>query len=354
MKEKYNSINDLSLKEKIAQMFLVGFHGHHCEEGSETAMMIENDKPGGVILFDKDMINHTPVHNIKSPDQVLKLTTQLQNKSQIPLLIGIDQEGGLINRLKPEYGFPVTQSHQKLGEIDSKTITEKEAALISGVLADIGININFAPCVDLAINSESSIIATRERCFGSNSDQVIKHAEAYINGHNENSILTACKHFPGHGSAKGDTHAGFVDVTTTWVSDEIEPYKYLIDEDLCPVIMTSHIFNKSFDAQYPATLSKNTLTGLLREKLGFKGVIISDDMQMKAISDHYSLSESLKLGLIAGLDIFCFGNNLLKEQVILSDAINAVFQLIEEGIISESRIDQSVERILNLKNTYLS
>jgi beta-N-acetylhexosaminidase len=345
-----HTIKDLSLKDKIAQLFLIGFHGNECTEGSDIWTLIRDQKPGGVILFDKDMVFNKPVHNIKSPEQLNKLTKQIQSCSNIPLLIGVDQEGGLINRLKPEYGFPETRSHQKLGELDDVESTEKEGELISSVLSNNGININFAPCVDLDLNAESSIISKRERSFGPTSDIVIKHAEAYTKGHQKNNIMTACKHFPGHGSAAGDTHAGFVDVTDTWKPDELEPYKYLIEHDLCPVIMTSHIFNGNFDTTYPATLSKSTIQNLLRDELNFDGVVISDDMQMRAISDHYGMKESLKLGLEAGIDIFCYGNNLLKEQIDLSDAIDTIKELVENNEVSEERIDSSVQRILDLKN----
>lgn len=349
-----HAIKDLSLKEKIAQMFLIGFHGNVCEKDSRISDLVKNVKPGGVVLFDKDMVYNKPVHNIKSPEQLQLLTKQLQEISEIPLLIGVDQEGGLINRLKPEYGFPETQSHQKLGAIDDLDITRKEGELISSVLKQNGININFAPCVDLDLNEQSSIISKRERAFGSTSSQVNKHSKAYILGHQENNILTACKHFPGHGSAAGDTHAGFVDVTETWQKDELEPYKELIKDDLCPVIMTSHIFNGNIDNEYPATLSKKTIAGLLRNELGFEGVVISDDMQMRAISDHYTLQESLSLGLEADIDIFCFGNNLLKEQIDLSEAVNTIAELVENGAITEERINKSVERILALKKNFLN
>lgn len=349
----YN-LSNLSLREKIAQLFLIGFHGNNCSKGSEVWNMIQDYKPGGVILFDKDMVNHQPVHNIKSPEQVRELTSNLQKASSVPLLIGVDQEGGLINRLKPEYGFPETRSHQKLGEIDDVDVTFGEATHIASILSESGININFAPCVDLAIEKESSIIAKRERCFGESSEQVVKHAKAYIKGHQKKGILTACKHFPGHGSAKGDTHAGFVDVTETWKEDELKPYIKLIKAGLCPVIMTSHIFNGKFDNTLPATLSQKTIMGLLRNEIGFDGVVISDDMQMRAISDHYELAESLKLGLEAGLDFFCFGNNLLKEQVRLDIAISAIEELVTNGTVSELRINESAQRIINLKNTWFT
>lgn len=347
-------IKELSLKEKIAQLFLIGFHGSECVPGSAISDLIQQYNVGGVILFDKNMVADKPVRNIESPEQLKKLTNGLQSVAKTPLLIGIDQEGGLVNRLKPQYGFPKTKSHKELGEIDDLQVTRNEARLISNVLKEHGININFAPCVDLAINPNSSIIAKRERCFGTDAKTVIKHAEPYIDEHNKNDIITACKHFPGHGSAEGDTHQGFVDVSDSWSLEELEPYEYFIAQNQCSVIMTSHIFNRNFDSEYPATLSRKTLTDLLRGKLGFKGVLVSDDMQMKAISDHYTLKESLQKGLEAGVDIFCFGNNLLKKPVLLSEAIQTILDLIETDKISISRIDESVERILNLKKRFLT
>lgn len=354
MKENQFTFEGLTLKEKIAQLFLIGFHGNDAKVDSEIATIIKENKPGGVILFDKDMVFNKPVHNIKSPEQVRELTAQLQKLSHIPLLIGVDQEGGIVNRLKSEYGFPETRSHQTLGEIDDKEETLKEGKLIAKTLSSVGINANFAPCVDLALNPNSSIISKKERCFGQTAKHVTKHAEAYILGHEEFGIITGCKHFPGHGSAEGDTHAGFVNVTETWNSEEIEPYASLMDKDLCPLIMSSHIFNGNFDDVYPATLSKKTIQKVLRDEMGYDGVVISDDMQMKAISAHYGLKESLKLGLEAGVDIFCFGNNLLKEQIDLAETIALIEEMVNENEVSEQRIDESVSRILRLKKKYLS
>lgn len=341
--------NTMTLKEKIAQLFIMGFRGGDVSPGSIIHKEITELGIGGVILFDKDMVYHRPVNNIESPKQLKALINQLKSYTKVPLFISIDQEGGLINRLKPEYGFPESRSHQELGKIDDVDESEAEGLGIATVLNEMGINLNFAPVVDIAIDPTSSVIGKRERSFGANKDIVSKHAEAYIRGHDNQNVLSCCKHFPGHGSAVGDTHFGFVDVTDTWDESEAEPYRYLINKNKCRMIMTAHIFNKNFDDTYPATLSEKTIQGFLRDKLGYEGVIISDDMQMQAISDHYSLKDSLKLGLQAGLDLFCFGNNLLQEQVRASDVVGAVLELVEEDTISEARIDESVHRILKLK-----
>lgn len=347
------SPKSLTLQEKISQLFIIGFEGSDLSEDSEILQLVREFNPGGIILFDKDMVHHQPVHNIKSPEQVLNLTSELQNAAKTPLFIGIDQEGGIVNRLKPEYGFPETKSHAELGKQDDVQETFHEAKIIAETLFAAGINLNFAPVVDLAKNENSSIIAKKERSFGQDPELIIRHAEAYIKAHDEHHIITCCKHFPGHGSAEGDTHFGFVNVTDTWDETELKPYEHLISKDMCPMIMTAHIFNNHLDEKLPSTLSKKVLDDLLRKKLQFNGVVISDDMQMKAISDHYGLKEALKLGFNAGLDIFCFGNNLLKEQIRLDDLIHIMEELLDENAISEKRLDESVERILKLKNEFV-
>lgn len=348
----FNFDSELSLKEKIGQLFIIGFRGSDISSDSEILREIAEYNPGGVILFDKDMVNFRPVLNIESPAQVQELITALQNVAHIPLFISIDQEGGQVARLKPEYGFPETLSHADLGKRDEVEFTQEESSKIAETLSEMGINLNFAPVVDLGKNQESSIITKKERSFGEDPERVIRHAEAYIDGHRKKNIINCCKHFPGHGSASGDTHAGFVDVTESWSDDELKPYQHLISRNKCPMIMTAHIFNAKLDEKYPSTLSHNIIDGLLREKLKFDGVVISDDMQMKAISSFYGLKESLKLGLQAGIDLFCFGNNLLKEQVRMKDLVRSVEALVDEGAVSEERIDESTQRIINLKSDF--
>ena len=339
-----------SLKKQIAQLFIMGFRGSDISEDSAVLKMVQEYTPGGLILFDKDMVHHQPVHNISSPKQVEQLCSALHEASPSHLWIGIDQEGGLVNRLKPEYGFAPTLSHAELGKIDDEHKTYVEARNIGRILKELHISINFAPVVDIAKETDSSIIAKRERSFGATPEIVYRHAKVYLEGLREYGILGCCKHFPGHGSAKGDTHSGFVDVTDTWDRDELVPYKKLIDDGLCKMIMTAHVMHKHFDQELPATLSPVLLSKLLRVEMGYDGLVCTDDMQMRAISNHFGLKESLRLGLEAGIDLFCFGNNLLPEAIELSHLVETVTELIDEGSISEERIHHSYYKILQLKS----
>lgn len=348
-KSPISLLDTLPIRKKIAQLFLMGFRGSDVSAGSEVLHMIKEVGPGAVILFDQDMVHHKPVHNISSPKQLQELCGALHQTSSLPLWIGIDQEGGLVNRLKSEYGFPETNSHAYLGKQDNLELTYQQAKDIGSVLREMHISINFAPVVDIAKEENSSIIAKRERSFGRSSELVYRHAKAYLEGLGSEGIWGCCKHFPGHGSAKGDTHAGFVDITETWEVDELLPYSSLIEDGLCSMIMSAHVIHKDFDTQHPATISEHIIPKLLRKKMGYDGMIFTDDMQMRAISNHYGIKEALKMGLNAGVDMFCFGNNLLPEPAKLSDLVCLVEQLLDEGLISENRIDQSVIKILTLK-----
>jgi beta-N-acetylhexosaminidase len=288
-------------------------------------------------------------HNILSPAQVKAFNETLQNLSETPLLIGVDQEGGQVNRLKKEYGFPTTKSWAHLGKINDVEETRKQAELTAQTLSDHGFNLNFAPVLDLTMNS-SSFIAKKERCFSNNPYIVYEHAKVMIDSHLNHRILTAGKHFPGQGSSGEDTHEGFVDVSDSWSETELIPYKQLIENQSLNAVMTSHLFQRGLDLDHPATLSFNILNKLLRKELKFNGIIFSDDPQMKAISDHYDLKRTLELMINAGVDIFCFGNNLIYDPDIVEKVHMTINQLLEEDAISEDQLRASFHRIINFKS----
>lgn len=341
-----------SLELKIGQMLLIGFRGKSLSDKDPFLQEIRAGRVGTVILFDYDVPTKTYNRNIENPAQVKKLTAALRKAAEptgIPLLISIDQEGGLVNRLKPKYGFPVSVSQQYLGTINNPDSTRHYAAKTALTLSESGINLNFAPSVDVNVNPTNPIIGGKERSFSADPMRVAQHAAIVVEEHRKRGIIATLKHFPGHGSSKTDSHKGFVDVTDTWQRDEITPYAELIRRNLVDMVMTAHIFNAKLDPAVPATLSPKIMAGILRDSLKYNGVIISDDMQMGAIADHYGLENALEQAINAGVDIVCFGNNLSYDPAIITKVHTIIKRLVAEKKVSSERIDESYRRVLRLK-----
>ena len=341
--------DSVSLERKIGQLIMVGFRGYEIGDEAWISLQIREGLIGGVILYDYDVEHQEFARNIRSSNQLQSLCESLQKDASIPLLIAIDQEGGKIDRLSPKYGFPPSLSAQALGEKNDLQTTRQEAERTAHTLAQLGINLNFAPDVDLNVNPENPVIGKKERSFSANPDIVIAHAKEVIRGHHRFNVLTALKHFPGHGSSTSDSHEGFVDVTKTWSEIELEPYRSLIVSGDADVILTAHVFNQKLDPHVPATLSPAIITGILRNRLKFEGVIITDDLHMKAIDHFYSLEEIIKRALDADVDILLFANQQLYDPQIAPKAIGIIKQLIASGEIPLSRIDRSFGRIQALK-----
>ena len=349
MAEPISVPNTASLEVKIGQMIMVGFQGLSVDENSPIVRAIRELHIGNVVLFDQDVKHGLGQRNIQSADQVRILTQSLQSVATIPMLIATDQEGGFVNRLKEQYGFAPSFSAQALGQRNDLVFTEQQADLTARQLNDIGINLNLAPVVDLNINPDSPAIGQVERSYSADPGLVTEHARKIVRAHRNHSVLCTLKHFPGHGSARADTHFDFTDVTQTWSDLELLPYAALIQSSDCDVVMTAHIFNANLDKEYPATLSHDIITGILRERLGFGGVVISDDMQMKAISDQYTFEKAIELAVLAGVDIIAIANNTSSPNDRTTRAVNTLRKLVDQGILSPERIDQSYHRIMALK-----
>jgi beta-N-acetylhexosaminidase len=333
----------------IGQMLMVGFRGTDLQ-GTPFPRTVRDLHLGGVILFDRDVPTRSPVRNIVSPQQVQVLTAQLQTLAEVRLLIAIDQEGGQIARLKARHGFSATPSQAELGRLDDQEQTRASAREVGELLLDLGINVNFAPVLDLAVNPDNPIIAALERSYGAEADRVERHARWSIEEFHRAGILSAVKHFPGHGASEEDSHLGLPDVTNLWSETELEPFSALIEEQLPDLVMMAHLYNARWDETYPASLSSAVITGMLRQKLGFEGVVVSDDMKMGAIAQNYSLEESIELAVKAGVDILLFGNNSdTYDPQIAQKAFNILKDLVEKGTLSRERVRQSYERIISLK-----
>ena len=340
----------MELDEKIGQMLMVGFRGTVVDDGHVVWRDIGERHLGGVLLFDFDVPLQRAGRNIESPRQVGALAEALQRAADGDLLIAIDQEGGRVSRLKEECGFPPSVSAQYLGEQNDLELTYRHAATTAELLAGLGINLNLAPVVDLNTNPDNPIIGGKERSFSADAGMVAAQAHAVVAAHRERGVRCALKHFPGHGSSADDSHQGLVDVTRTWSRRELEPYERLVDEGLADAVMTAHVFHAELDPQYPATLSEAIISGLLRRNLAFDGVVISDDIMMGAIARHYGFEKALEMAINAGVDIIAIANNLDYVEDICSRAVVLIKEMVGDGRVSETRIDEAQQRIRRLKD----
>lgn len=339
----------VALEVKIGQLFMIGFRGVTLDADHPILADIQERHLGSVVLFDYDVPTGTYGRNIASPAQLHELTQTLQAAAVNALLIATDQEGGLVSRLRERYGFPPTLSHAALGALNDVAATAAHAGAMAQTLAQMGINLNLAPVVDLNLNPENPVIGKVERSFGADPQQVIAHATAFIQAHHAHGVRCTLKHFPGHGSSRTDSHRGFVDVTQTWSPLELEPYRALIDAGLADSVMTAHVFNQAWDATDPATLAPAAIAGLLRTDLGYDGVVISDDIQMGAIREYYAFTDAVRKAILAGVDIIAIANNSIYDEGAMATGVATIKALVAEGVIPIARIEQSYQRIMALK-----
>ena len=335
--------------QELGQLLVVGFRGTEINSESKIVKDIKEYNLGGVVLFDFDIKSGEYGRNITNANQLLKLSSALVAYSQTPPIIAIDQEGGRVSRLKETYGFPKTRSAQYLGTLDNEDSTRYYAKTTAQEFMVVGVNTNFAPVVDVNLNPSNPVIGNYERSFSKETDKVVKHVGYVLDEFDKEGILSVLKHFPGHGSSTKDSHLGVTDVTNIWDESELLPYKKLFTERKINAVMTAHIYNARLDSLWPATLSERTIQGILRDSLGFNGVVFSDDMQMKAISDEYGLETAIEQSLNAGIDILVFANNLVYEEDIARKAIQIIQKGIAQGRISETKVDSALARVGRLK-----
>jgi beta-N-acetylhexosaminidase len=331
-------------------MLMVGFRGLTLEPDNYIYRDIEQYHIGGTIVFDRDAALKSDGRNITSPQQLQALTTSLRELSETPMFIAVDQEGGKVVRLKEKNGFPATVSAQSLGTLNDPAETKRRADSIAATLAENGLNMNFAPVVDLNVNPTSPAIGALERSFSADPAVVTEQARIFVQSADDYKVATCFKHFPGHGSATADSHLGFVDVTDTWTPTELEPYRNLIEQGYARMVMTAHVFNRNIDPDLPATVSPAFITDILREDLGFTGVIVTDDLQMEGLTQFFDYPTIVERSILAGVDIILVSNNLAYDPEVTPNTINHVVDLVRSGRITEARIDESYTRIMALKS----
>ncbi|RPK28392.1 beta-N-acetylhexosaminidase [Paenibacillus xylanexedens] len=331
-------LNDLTLEQKVGQLLMCGFHSQHADE--QITRLIRDYYVGGVIYFRR---------NVESVDQLTRLSAELQDMAAeagaLPLMISVDQEGGMVARIDKE-GMTQVPGNMALGATGNPEYTLECAQILGGELKNIGIDMNLAPVVDVNNNPLNPVIGVRS--YGEHAESVAAHGVAAITGYQSQGIAATAKHFPGHGDTAVDSHLGMVTVPhdrNRLEQMELLPFRKAIEAGV-DAIMTAHVMFPSIEPEpIPATLSHKVLTGLLREEMGFEGIIITDCLEMHAISKPYGVAEAAIRAVEAGADLILVSHTL-HDQVA---ALEAIVEAVRTGRISEEVIHQAVERIMTWK-----
>ena len=346
------TLEKMSLEEKVGQLFMLTPEGLlgamedaqlNSTNGEAVTAMTDGLKnamqkyaPGGIILY---------YNNILDENQIKEYTSALHNASDLPLLIGIDEEGGRVARIGNNENFSVTSfgSMEAVGASENTDEAYNAGRTIGAYLHEYGFDLDFAPVADINSNPENRVIG--DRAFGSDALLVSSMVNAFAAGLQDEGVYGCVKHFPGHGDTAGDTHEGFVKVDKTWdelFGNEIIPFVSAIKNDI-PFVMAAHVACPEITGDNtPASMSYTLLTEKLRNELGFKGIIITDGMNMGAVTQNYSSAEAAVKAVNAGVDMILCPYDFF-------DAYNGIIDAVNSGSISIERIDESVSRILNIK-----
>lgn len=333
----------LTLEEKVGQLLIVHFNGEECNP--DATRLIHDAHVGGFIYYNWS-------NRLSSPPQVKNLSHQLQEEATIPLFIAVDQEGGRVTRLKE--GFTQFPSNGEVGKTGDPSIAEHNAFVTGQELKQVGINMNLAPVVDVNVNPQNPVIG--DRSFGSDPQTVIAFASQALEGYKRAGVLCVMKHFPGHGDVTVDPHKDLPIVDKPIYSlekVELAPFAALN----APAIMTAHILVPTLDPDNPATTSKAILTDLLRNKIGYDGVIMSDSLVMEGLLKQYSSIEEAAIAAInAGCDVLILGGKQLLAnhegyELDVDDVIRIHKALVNAAKLGKIDIDESVNRILKLKES---
>lgn len=324
-------------QEQVGQLFMIGFDG--TEVSTDLRAFLREYQPGGVILF---------ARNLESMSQIVELTNELQRCSpHAPLLIAIDQEGGRVSRLPKD--FTIFPACDVVGRCQSADLAYAVAATTAKELLAVGINMNMSPVLDVNSNPSNPVIG--DRAFGTTPTIVSELGLATIRGLQDNRVVPCGKHFPGHGDTNADSHLELPVVTAPRArleQTEFPPFQRAIEQGL-PTIMTAHVLYRELDARRPATLSPTIIQGFLREELAYDGLVLTDDLEMHAIIDHYGIEEAAVQAMLAGCDMPLICKDRSREIA----AMNGVRHAIECGKISTERLEHSLARIRRVKERFL-
>lgn len=331
----------MTLEEKVGQLFIAGFYG--TEDGDYVDSLIRDYKVGGLIFFGR---------NVGTAQELVSLVNDLRAKNgdYIPLFFSVDQEGGTVERL-PDEVSPLEDAYT-YGQSGSSEVGYALGQVLANECVAFGFNLDFAPSLDIWSNPENTVIGTR--AFGTTAEEVEAVGPWAAYGLMDGGVIPVVKHFPGHGDTAVDSHVGLPTVSKTvdeLLTSELIPFQSAIEGregEGVPAVMVAHILMTAIDPDHPASLSQAVVTGLLREQLGFDGVVFTDDLTMGAITENYGLDEAAVLALEAGCDVLLVCHN----EGDLALARQAVLDAVASGRLTEERIDRSVYRILSLKQAY--
>ena len=324
-----------SLEEKIGALMMVGFDGHR--PPGHILDWLASGRIGGVYLF---------ARNVQSPAQLKSLVDDCREAARRPILVGIDQEGGIVARLRQ--GFTESPGNMALGAARDSQLAEDIAFMLGRELAALGINWNFAPVADIAHQPENPSLSARS--IGADHELVSRLVQAQIRGFQRAGIAATVKHFPGLGNTVIDTHEALAKLSGSLdllYESEILPFRAAIDADVACVMLT-HVMYEALDDRHPATLSPRIVSGLLRQELGYAGAVCTDCMEMRAISDGYGPGEAAVLAFEAGVDMPLYSHTRAHQEA----AYEALLRAARSGRITSERIDASLARIDKLKADY--
>lgn len=328
----------MSLKEKLGQLVIVGVDGY--ENNDHSRQFIEKYHVGGFILFKK---------NLKDSKQMLALLNSIKETNtinKVPLFLSVDEEGGRVSRMPEEFlKFPTNKA---IGKINDSELSYQVGSILGEELKAFGFNMNFAPVLDINSNPKNPVIG--DRSFGSNESIVTKLGIETMKGLQSQNIISVVKHFPGHGDTEVDSHKGLPKVDNDierLKSFELIPFSAAI-ENKVDVIMIAHILLPKIDAENPASFSRTIISDILRTDMNFEGIVITDDFTMGAIVKNYEIGEAAVKSIQAGSDIVLVCHDFDKQEAVIKALLNAA----QTGAISLDRIDQSVYRILKMKQKY--
>ncbi|WP_353948676.1 beta-N-acetylhexosaminidase [Sporolactobacillus sp. Y61] len=330
-------LSKMSLDEKIGQMIIAGVSGTSLD--AKTRGLIRQNKIGGFIFYAPNLVN---------PDQSVKLLNQIKKENEgnrLPLLLSLDQEGGRVERLP---GLENTLAALRIGATGQPQLARQNASIIGLADKSFGFNLDFAPVVDVNSNPDNPVIG--DRSFSSDPQTAAAFGTQAVKGLMDQKVIPVIKHFPGHGDTSVDSHLA-LPVVNKNMSElkqlELIPFEQAI-KDGADVVMVAHILLPKLDKTYPASMSDRVMTDLLRNQLHFNGVIVTDDMTMKAITNQYSLGPAAVQSVKAGADLVLVGHDYTQAR----EAISAIKAAVQNGEISEERLNASVTRIIKLKKKY--